>query len=188
MTRSENDPCALDVQANRGARKYSRAELAKRVLWGLVWPLFRLSPRPLWGWRRMLLRLFGAQIGPGAHIYPSVRITMPWNLEIDSFAGIGDHAILYALGPIRIGARSTVSQYAHLCAGSHDIASAERVLIKPSISVEADVWIATDAFIGPGVNIGRHAVIGARSVVRRDVASAHVVIGNPAQTIKVLET
>ena len=72
----------LDIEANRAARKYSRAENVKRVLWALAWPLFRLSPRPLWGWRRLLLRLFGARVGRDVRIHPTVRFFAPWAFEI----------------------------------------------------------------------------------------------------------
>lgn len=176
----------LDVAANRGARKYGLRAQAARVLWGLAWPLFALSPRPLWGWRRMLLRAFGARIGAEVHIYPTARITMPWNLEIGAEAAVGDCAILYALGLITIGARATVSQGAHLCAGSHDIARPDRPLIKPPIEIGANAWIAADAFVGPGVTIGRDAIVGARAVAMKDIAPGHLVVGNPAKTIRKL--
>lgn len=100
----------VDVTANRASRKYSRREQVGRVLWAMALPLFALSPRPLWGWRRFLLRLFGARIGPEVHVYPSVRITLPWNLDLGAQTAVGDRAILYALGPIALGKRVTVSQ------------------------------------------------------------------------------
>ena len=177
-------PSGLDVNANRGARKYGMRVQVARVLWGLATPAFRLSPRPLWGWRRVLLRAFGARIGAEVHVYPTARITMPWNIEIGELAAVGEHAIVYALGPIRIEPRATISQNAHLCAGSHDITSPDRPLLTPPIAVEADAWIAADAFIGPGVIIGHRAIVGARAVVMRDVLAGHVVAGNPAKTIR----
>lgn len=176
----------LDIETNRKTTKWSRKALLGRVLWVLVSPTFRLVPRPFWGWRRMLLRLFGAQIGRGVHIYPSVYITIPWNLTIEDQAAVGDRAALYALGPIHIGARATVSQGAHLCAGSHDISRRDRPLTRPPITVAPDAWVAADAFIGPGVTVGAGAVVGARSVVTRDVAPRTVVAGNPARLLRSL--
>ena len=110
----------LDIAAARAARPYTRSEYVGRVLWALATPLFRLSPRPLHGWRRTLLRLFGARVGRDVSIHPSARIVIPWNLSIGDESSLGDRALVYNLGLVTIGARSTVSHLAHLCAGSHD--------------------------------------------------------------------
>jgi putative colanic acid biosynthesis acetyltransferase WcaF len=171
------------TEANRGMQKWTARERAGRVLWALARPLFWFSPRPLWAWRRGLLRLFGADIGRGVHIYPTVRITIPWNLSIGNQAAVGDRAILYALGPIRIGSGATISQGAHLCAGSHDFRDPSMPLTKPPISIGAGAWICTEAFIGPGVTVGDHAIAGARAVVTKSIAAGDIVAGNPAQKI-----
>lgn len=175
---------SVDVPANRAARKWSRREQIGRLLWGLALPLFRLSPRPLWGWRRGLLRLFGANVARHVHVYPTVRIAIPWNLDLGAQCAIGDHAILYALGPISIGERATVSQGAHVCAGTHDLADPARPLLKPPIRIGPDAWICADAFVGPGVSVGRGAIVGARAVVVRDVDDGTTVVGNPARVVK----
>lgn len=180
------EPRSVDVTANRRARKWTRREQAGRLLWAAAHPLFALSPRPLWGWRRGLLRLFGAKVGQGVHVFPSVRITIPWNLTLGDQCAIGDRAILYALGPITLGARATVSQGAHLCAGTHDFALPDRPLRKPPIKVESDAWIAADVFVGPGVTVGVGAVVGARSVVVKDVETGWIVAGNPARPVRKL--
>lgn len=174
----------IDVAANRSAVKWSSKQLAGRVLWHVIQISFALSPRPLWAWRRVLLRLFGAKIGRDVHIYPTVRITIPWNLSIGDQAAVGDRAILYALGPITIGKRATISQNAHLCAGSHDTTRSDRQLIKPPIVIGADAWVAADAFIGPGVRVGEGSIVGARAVVMKDVDEGVVVAGNPARMIR----
>jgi putative colanic acid biosynthesis acetyltransferase WcaF len=174
----------INVKANRAETKWSRREQVARVIWGSVLPLFVFSPRPFWGWRRFLLRLFGASIGPEVHIYPSARITMPWNLEIGESAAIGDRAILYALGSITIGARATVSQGAHICAGTHDISDPARPLLKPPITIGSDAWVCADAFVGPGVTVGDGAIVGARAVAMKDVPAYAIVVGNPARQIK----
>jgi putative colanic acid biosynthesis acetyltransferase WcaF len=170
-----------NVSENRRSQKWTRRELIGRVLWKTVQPIFRLSPRPMWGWRRMLLRVFGAQVGSGVHVYPSVRITIPWHLELREQCAVGERAILYALGPITVGARSTISQGAHICAGTHDISRPDRPLLKTSVMIADDAWVAADAFVGPGVIVGAGAIVGARGVVMRDVAPGTVVVGNPAR-------
>lgn len=173
----------FDVMANRSASKWSLREQVGRILWGLFLPLFRFSPRPFWGWRRIMLRTFGAKVGQDVHVYPTVRIAMPWNLTLGASCAVGDHAILYALGPIKIGPRATVSQYAHLCAGSHDWRDPAMTLTKPPITIGADAWIAADAFIGPGVKVGEGAIVGARATVVKDVEGRAIVGDNPARKI-----
>lgn len=177
-------PALPDVAANRRARKWTRREQAGRLLWGLAQPLFRLSPRPLWAWRRVLLRLFGARVGAEVHVCPTVRVAIPWNLRLDDNAAVGDRAILYALGPIRIGRAATVSQGAHLCAGTHDHRDPALPLLKRPIAVEDGAWVCADAFVGPGVTVGALAVVGACAVVVRDVPRGAIVAGNPARIVK----
>ena len=177
----------IDVAANRRTRKWSRREQLGRVLWGFAEPFFRFSPRPVWGWRRLILRLFGAQVGRQVHIYPTVRISIPWNLTLLDSCAVGDRAILYALGPIRIGARATVSQGAHLCAGTHDIKDPSRPLLKSPISIGDDAWVCADAFIGPGVVVGESAIVGARAVAMKDVPACAIMAGNPARQIRSIE-
>jgi putative colanic acid biosynthesis acetyltransferase WcaF len=169
---------------NRREPKWTTREKLARVLWACVVPFFRFSPRPAWGWRRFILRLFGSRIGRGVHVCPSVAITMPWNLEIGSFASVGDRVILYALGTIAIGSCTTLSQGAHLCAGTHDYRKPHMPLLKSPISVGAGVWICTDAFIGPGVNVGDDAIVGARAVAMHDVPTSTIVVGNPATRLR----
>lgn len=130
------------------------------------------------------MRIFGASIGSGVHIYPTVRIMLPWNLSIGSEASIGDRANLYNLGLISIGPAATISQGAHLCAGTHDYLRADLPLLKLPIIIGEGAWICADSFIGPGVKIGDYAIVGARGVAMKDVADWVVAVGNPARVVK----
>ncbi len=160
-------------------------EKIKRTLWMLVGrPLFALSFHNWYGFRARLLRLFGARVGRDVHIRPSVKIEIPWHLNIGDNATIGDYAILYSLGPIRIGARSIVSQYAHLCAGTHDYTDRRFPLLRLPIDVGEDAWVCADTFVGPNVKVGKLAVLGARSSAYKDLEPGFVYAGNPAKRIK----
>jgi putative colanic acid biosynthesis acetyltransferase WcaF len=176
-------PTPLDIAANRSARKWSSRELAGRALWALAQPAFVWSPRLLWGWRNALLRLFGARIGADVHIHPSVRIAVPWRLEVGDFTALGDRVVVYSLGQVRIGKAVTVSQHAHLCAGTHDHRLTTFPLVKAPISVGDGAWICADAFVGPGVTVGEHAIVAARAVAVRDVEPWAIVAGNPARRV-----
>jgi putative colanic acid biosynthesis acetyltransferase WcaF len=173
----------LDVAANRRASKWTGQELFCRFLWGLAQPVLRLIPRQFWRLRRCLLRLFGAKVGREVHVHRTVRIMIPWNLSIGDEAAIGDCVEIYNLGYVRIGAQATISQGAHLCAGTHDYRRPDLPLVKGTITIGRGAWICADAFVGPDVSVGEFAVLGARAVAVRDVAPGMVVAGNPARVI-----
>jgi putative colanic acid biosynthesis acetyltransferase WcaF len=170
----------LDITGARTARPYSGREYLGRVAWTLVGPCFRYSPRPLFGWRRFLLRAFGARVGRHVNIYPSARIELPWQLDIGDEASIGERVLVYNLGKVSIGPRATISHNAHICAGTHDYRDPRLPLLRLPIDVGADAWICAAAFVGPGSRVGEGAVVGAGSVCNGEVEAWTVVSGNPA--------
>jgi putative colanic acid biosynthesis acetyltransferase WcaF len=153
-------------------------------LWWLVQStLFALSPQAMFGWRAWLLRRFGAKIGRGAFIRPSVKVTYPWKLTVGDHCHIGDDVQLYTLGEIEIGNCVVISQRSYICTGSHDYASPAFGLFAKRIVIEAEAWLALDVFVAPGVTIGRGAVVGARSSVFHDVPPGTVSVGTPARVV-----
>jgi putative colanic acid biosynthesis acetyltransferase WcaF len=142
--------------------------------------LFACSPQPLYGWRRFLLRVFGARIGRAVQVRPSAHITYPWKVVIGDNAWIGDRAELYSLGPIHIGADAVISQRSYLCAATHDHRHPDFPIVAKPVTIGAEAWIATDVFVAPGVSIGVGAMIGARSSVFKDVADYAIAMGSPA--------
>lgn len=159
-----------------------------RAVWGGVWLfLFRPSPRVMHGWRRFLLRVFGARIGRGVRVYGSSRIWAPWNLTMGEFSVLGDCVDCYSVASVEIGAHSVVSQYSFLCAATHDPDVATFPLIAKPIRIGERAWVAADVFVGPGVTIGDGVVVGARSSVFKDVTPWTVVGGSPARLIRTRE-
>ena len=158
---------------------------AMRCAWAIVYhTLFRLSPSPLHVWRRFLLRCFGARVGSGSHVYGSTRIWAPWNLQMGARSVLGPNIDCYCVAPVKIGDHAVISQYSFLCTASHDFSHPEFPLTTGPIVIGNHVWVAADAFIGPGVTIGDGAVVGARSSVFRDVPPWTVVAGSPARYLK----
>lgn len=158
-----------------------------RALWNLVWLLlYRPSPVLLHGWRRFLLRLFGAKIGKPAYLYPSARIWAPWNLEMGDYSTLADGVDCYCVDKVKIGSSSTVSQYSYLCTASHDyndpsiMHQPQMPLITTPITLGDRVWITADVFIAPGVSIGDGTVVLARSSVFKDLPPWIVAAGSPA--------
>jgi putative colanic acid biosynthesis acetyltransferase WcaF len=156
-----------------------------RVGWGMVsLVLFRLSPRPLHEWRSFLLRCFGAKVGSGVHVYPGAKIWAPWNLELGDECAVASGVTLYSQGKITIGYRAVISQGAHLVTGTHNYSDPGFPLITKPINIGAYAWVAAEAFVHPGVTIGTGCVIGARSVVAKDMPEWMVCAGHPCMPIK----
>ena len=183
MDSQKNDNLPFDIEKSRSIRNYSSRELTARVLWCLALPLFRYSPRLFYSFRNTLLRIFGARVGSGVHIHQTAKIRYPWLFEIGNDTAIGENAIIYNLGMVSIGDRSTVSQNAHLCAGTHDHNDISFRLMRSTISIGNDCWICADAFIGPDVSIFDRCIVAARAVVVTDVPAGQIVGGNPGKQI-----
>jgi putative colanic acid biosynthesis acetyltransferase WcaF len=154
-------------------------------LWWFVQAIFiNTSPQFMYGWRRFILRLFGAEIGKGVIIRPSVKITYPWKVKIGNYSWIGDDVVLYSLGEIEIGKNTVISQKSYICTGSHNMYSVSFDIFAKKITIKDGCWIATDVFVAPGVTIENDVVVGARSSVFNSLAENKVCIGNPAKPIK----
>lgn len=154
-------------------------------LWWIIQSLFlHTSPQFMYGWRRCLLRAFGAKIGKGVLIRPSVTVTYPWKLSIGDWSWIGDDVTLYNLGAIKIGDHTVISQQSYLCTGSHDYTRHSFDLYATPIHVESEAWIASQVFIGPGVTIGHGAIVGAASIVLNDVPAGMISAGHPSRVIR----
>jgi putative colanic acid biosynthesis acetyltransferase WcaF len=175
-------PLIQDLASSRLPPGFRGRSAAFVQLWWIAQVLLvHSSPQVMYGWRRFVLRLFGARIGKDVRIRPSVRITFPWKVEIGDHSWIGDRTELYSLGPIRIGRNAVVSQDSYLCAGTHDYRDPTFAIKAQPIVVEDEAWVAAQSFVAPGVTIGRGAVIGARSLVLTDVPPGMVAMGHPAK-------
>ncbi len=155
-----------------------------QIWWFTQATLFRFSPQFMYGWRRFLLRLFGAKIGKNAIIRPTVKITYPWKVKIGNYSWIGDDVNLYSLGEIDVGNNVVISQKSYLCTGSHDYSKNNFPIYAKKITIEDECWIATDVYIAPGIHIGKGAIIGARSSVFKNLERGKIYIGSPATFVK----
>ena len=176
------------IERARRTSPYSAREKLARMLWGAVQAtLFRWSFHNWYGVRRALLGAFGAKLASTANVRRTVTIECPWNLTIGAESSIGDRAILYCLGPVTIGRNVTVSQGAHLCAGSHDSRKRTMPLLRPPIEIGDEAWIAADAFVGPKVRVGEGAILGACAVALEDLEPWSIYLGNPATKVRARE-
>lgn len=181
----QNQKIDLSKYENHLGRKHQ----VIRLVWGIVWPLGTwFLPRSMgMGWKRFLLRMFGAKIHPTANIYSSAKIYYPANLTMEEYSCLASEVDCYNVAPIVVGANTTVSQGAYLCTASHDITDRLNPLITAPIILKDQAWIGAKAYIGMGVTIGQGAVVGATASVYKDVEAWTVVGGNPAKVIKMRE-
>jgi putative colanic acid biosynthesis acetyltransferase WcaF len=157
------------------------------VLWVAVQSsLFRWSPRPWHGFRARLLKLFGAEIPePGkVVVFPTVSVIFPSKLKLAPRSMVGPNVIIYNLAVISLSRGANISQNCHLCAGTHDHAKWSMPLVAKPIEIGENAWLGADVFVGPGVSIGELCVVGARSVVIKNLPARTVCAGNPCKVIK----
>jgi len=156
-----------------------------RVLWDFCWFVFCVwTPKPLNPWRLFWLQVFGAKIDGTPFVHQRARIEIPWHLILHDRACLGDRANAYSLGEIEIGVGATVAQEAYLSAGTHDFTSPEIPLMTGRITIGADAFIGARAFVMPGITIGERSVIGACSVVTKDVPPDSFAAGNPCRVLR----
>lgn len=153
-----------------------------RGLWFLTNALFFLNPlMPLSGLKVALLRLFGARVGRGVVIKPSINIKYPWRLTIGDHVWIGENCWIDNLDQISIGSHACLSQGAMLLCGSHDYKRSTFNLITKPIVLEEGAWVGAKALVCPGVTLKSHAVLAAGSTATADLEAYGIYQGNPAE-------
>jgi putative colanic acid biosynthesis acetyltransferase WcaF len=181
---SKPDKLSVRVGPDECPSPHSFGNKLARTAWGAVWlVLFRPSFRICNGWRRFLLRIFGARIGKGAKVMPSAKIWAPWNLEMGEYSCLSHDVDCYCVAPVSIGAHATVSQYSLLCTATHDVEDPNMRLVTATIKIGEGAWVCADVFIAPGVTVGNGAVIGARSSVFKDMPEWTVCAGHPCEPL-----
>ena len=142
------------------------------------------TPRQAAPWRRLVLQAFGARLAATADVRGSAQVWYPPNLAMGPHSTLGPGVICYNMASVEIGARTMVSQRAHLCTGSHDVSDPSFQLVARRIVIESQSWIAAEAFVGPGVKVQEGAVLGARAATFDDLDPWWVYRGNPARPVK----
>lgn len=155
------------------------------ALWVAVKCVFFLNPLP---WpsvlRVALLRAFGARVGERVVVRARVNITFPWKLAVGDDVWIGEEVLILSLAPVVLESNVCLSQRAFLCTGSHDFRSRTFDLVTQPITIRAGSWIAAQAFLAPGVEVGAGSMVAAGSVVLENVPPGSLARGNPAAVVK----
>jgi putative colanic acid biosynthesis acetyltransferase WcaF len=168
-------------QTSRGASPWTLGRRARLLLWDCAWAaLCRWTPKPANPWRLLILRAFGATIKGSPFVHPRARIQIPWNIELRDQACVGDRANLYSVDRILLAEGAVVAQEAYLCAATHAFEDPNLPLLSAPIEIQRGAFVGARAFVLPGLVVGAGAVVGACSVVTRNVAAGARVKGNPA--------
>lgn len=186
---SKKIPLHTYQQATAYSSPWTRTQKLRMLLWEWSWLLMcRWTPKPMNAWRLMWLRLQGAKIHGRPFVHQRARIAIPWNLTLHDRACLGDGTVAYSLGEIEIRSDATVAQEAYLCTGSHDFNNPMRPLQTGKIMIGRSAFVGARAFVMPGVTVGDNAIVGACSVVTKDVKANARVAGNPAQILRSAST
>jgi putative colanic acid biosynthesis acetyltransferase WcaF len=164
---------------------YKPGPKLKIILWMIVsFLFFNHSLAVLNGFKCFLLRLFGARVGNGVLIKPSVHIKYPWLLTIGDYCWIGEDVWIDNLARVHIGNHVCLSQGVMLLTGNHDFKKESFNLIVKPIILEDGVWIGAKALVCPGVYCETHSVLAVQSVATSRMIAYKVYQGNPAMSVK----
>ena len=159
--------------------------LLKRSLWFFLGqPILGAGWIPSSALRVRLLRLFGARIGHGVVIKPSVQIKYPWHLVIGDHCWVGEHVWIDNLTTVRLGSNVCLSQGAYICTGNHDWTDPTFGLIIAPVQLGDGAWAGAKSILTPGSVLGAGAIASAGAVISGHVPECTIYAGNPATFIK----
>jgi putative colanic acid biosynthesis acetyltransferase WcaF len=154
-------------------------------LWYFVSSIIFISPYfPFYKLKRLILRLFGANIGLGVIVKPRVTIKFPWKLSIGDNSTIGECAWIDNLAHVTIGKNVCLSQSVYICTGSHDYKSHSFDLMTKPILIDDGVWLGARSSVLQGVHCQQNSILCAGSIANRNLEDSSIYSGNPAIKIK----
>ena len=133
----------------------------------------------------LVKELFIGNIGEGSRVMPPITVVRGNSVKIGRGVVIMNNALMMAAGGITIDDGVMVAANAQLISNNHDLYDHAILTCKP-VHLKRNCWIGAGATILPGVTVGENAVVGAGSIVTRDVEDNTVVAGNPARVVKKL--
>jgi putative colanic acid biosynthesis acetyltransferase WcaF len=161
------------------------ANFFKQVLWYFVNTfVFKTSLFPISSLKTFLLKAFGARIGKGVNIKPSVNIKYPWRLSVGNNSWIGENVWIDNLDDVAIGSNVCISQGAMLLCGNHNFKNETFDLFTGKIIIEDGVWLGAKSIVCPGITCKSHSILSVGSVATSDLDEFGIYQGNPAIKIK----
>ena len=134
----------------------------------------------------LMRELFYNQIGENSIVYNQLTVVRPKNVKIGKNVTVMNGALMMSAGGITIEDNVLIAANVQLISNNHDPYDRYVITCKP-ILIKEGAWVGAGATILPGVTVGKHAIIGANSVVSKDIPDYSVAVGCPAKVIKYLE-
>lgn len=160
---------------------YNHGPLSRRLLWLIFGRIFINTYLPIPAKLKVsILRLFGAKFGKNIMIKPKVNIKYPWLLEVGDNTWIGEQVWIDNLDYVKIGTNVCLSQGVMLLTGNHDYKSQTFDLMIGKIILEDGVWIGAKSLVAPNVICYENSVLGAASILSKNLPSNEIWSGNPA--------
>jgi putative colanic acid biosynthesis acetyltransferase WcaF len=178
---------AIRKQVNNASYKTTidiGASKLRQIAWYFTNILFFKNPfNPVSSLKVALLKLFGASLGPGVVIKPSVNIKYPWKLRIGDHSWIGEEVWIDNLSDVTLGKNVTLSQGSLLLTGSHDHTKETFDFLSTPIVLEDGAWIGAKAVVFGGTTCHTHCILGINSVAEKDLEPYTIYKGNPAVAV-----
>lgn len=137
-------------------------------------------------WHELLVERL-AIVGDGALIRPPFHCDYGFNIHLGEGVFINFNCVILDVVHVRIGARTQIGPGVQILAADHPRDAAMRATgleFGRPVHIGRNVWIGGGALVLPGVTIGDDALVGAGSVVTRDVPAGATVVGNPARACR----
>lgn len=139
--------------------------------------------------RARVLKELIPHAGPGLWLQPPFYCDYGYNIQLGKNVFFNFNCVILDVSPVHVGNRTLFGPNVQIYTATHPINHVERAsgleLSKP-ISVGEDVWVGGTAVICPGISIGDRSVIGAGSVVTRDIPADVFAAGNPCRVIRTI--
>jgi len=182
------DPCNATLESEYYAEKdEEQFRDSKHLQW--LWRQFDATPMAdnvafALRFRQMLADHLFDDCGDDCRFFKGITFTYGHNITVGDNVVVHDDVHLDDRGELEIGDRVSISDGAHVYSHDHDVVDQTEIRNYRTV-VEDDARITYDSMVRAGVRVGENAIVGAKSVVQRDVPAHHIAVGQPAKSVKV---
>jgi acetyltransferase-like isoleucine patch superfamily enzyme len=137
-------------------------------------------------WWRLQQEIFKGKIGEGSRVMSPLTAVRPNEVTIGNNVVVMNGCLMMSAGTITIDDDVRIAANTQLISNNHDPYNRDVITCKP-VHICKGAWVGAGSTILPGVTVGKYAIVGASSVVTKDVPDYAVAVGNPARVIKYLD-